>query len=139
MADEPQYPEHEKLHKVAERSQACGAFMEWLQEKRYVVGQYHEHTDECWLEGESHTARRRTCGAHDDVLYPSSINISKLLSEFFEIDEEKLEAEKLAMLAALRGCPSTIPGAVAGERFCCTLPNGHLGHHRNGTVGWATR
>ena len=30
-------PEHEKLKKVAEQSQACGGFIDWLQERGYRI------------------------------------------------------------------------------------------------------
>lgn len=75
----PSYPEHEKLRAVADQSQACGEFFEWLTE-RYTLAQW----------------------AGEKTLYPASVNIRKLLAEFFQIDEERLEDEKLAMLAALR-------------------------------------
>ena len=97
------YPEHEKLKKVQDKSQACGEFLEWLfGEKGYHLGEYHEHTDDCWLPGDNQTAARRMCGMGVQTLYPAALNVRKLLAEFFEIDEEKLEAEKRAMLDELR-------------------------------------
>jgi hypothetical protein len=70
----PEWPEHEKLHLVVERSQSIGEFIEWLEGKGI------------WLESNG----RRTPG------------ISELLAEFFDIDQDALEAEKVAMLEALR-------------------------------------
>lgn len=97
------YPEHEKLAKISSKSQTCGEFLEWLTgPRRYVLGEYHEHTDACWLEGENHTEKRRTCGSSDEELYPAGVNLRKLLAEFFEINEARLEAEKLSMLDAAR-------------------------------------
>ncbi len=97
------YPEHEKLHAIKEKSQACGDFLEWLLgPRRYHIGEYHVHTDACWDEGESQTERRRTCGTPTGVLYPTSINVRKLLAEFFEISEEKIETEKRAILDVLQ-------------------------------------
>lgn len=97
------YPEHEKLKKVKEQSQACGEFLEWLQgPRRYRLGEYHEHNDDCWLPGENQTEKRKVCGMNTETLYPAPINTRKLLAEFFEIDEAKLEEEKLSMLAELR-------------------------------------
>lgn len=100
---ESKHPEHEKLRAVNERSQACGEFLDWLLgEKHYTLGKYHEHTDDCWEPGEDNTERRRTCGTPSGVLYPAPVNVRKLLAEFFEISEDKLEAEKLAMLDEVR-------------------------------------
>ena len=94
------YPEHVKLGRVRDKSQACGEFIEWLLgEKGYHLGKYHQHTDACWPEGENHTEKRRTCGTPEGVLYPSPANVRKLLAEFFDIDEDKLETEKRAILA----------------------------------------
>ena len=96
------YPEHDKLKKVSDKSQACGEFLEWLLgPQRYQLGQYHEHTDDCWLPDDNQTAARRVCGMSAQTLYPVALNVRKLLAEFFEIDEEKLEAEKRAMLDEL--------------------------------------
>lgn len=97
------YPEHEKLAKISSESQACGEFVSWLLgEKGYRLGQYHEHTDDCWPEGENHTEKRRTCGTPDGVLYEAPINIRKLLAEYFDINEAKIETEKEAMLDEVR-------------------------------------
>lgn len=87
------YPEHEKLATIGDKSQACGEFMEWLQQ-RYTIAEYHvHHPTGCYV------GVTRTCGTSDQVLYTASINLRELLAEFFEIDKAKLEAEKRAMLA----------------------------------------
>lgn len=99
MATTPKYPEHVKLGRIKDKSQACGEFLEWLLgEKGYTLGKYHTHTDACWPEGESHTERRRICGTPDGVLYPEPYVLRKLLAEYFDIDEAKLEKEKQAIL-----------------------------------------
>lgn len=64
------YPEHDKLRKISDRSQACGEFLDWLEEEKG------------W-ELPSHSK-------------------PALLAEFFEIDQERLEDEKQAMLNELR-------------------------------------
>lgn len=99
------FPEHVKLGRIREKNQACADFLEWLLgSKGYHLGKYHVHTDACWPEGEdygtpgAHAANRRTCGTPDSVLYPETVNIQKLLAEFFEIDEGKLEVERRAIL-----------------------------------------
>jgi hypothetical protein len=96
------YPEHEKLRAIQDQSQKCGEFFEWLTgTKRYTVGEYHRHDESCTEDGTKGVGRF-TCGSSTSVLYPVSCNTRKLLAEFFEIDEAKLEDEKRAMLAALR-------------------------------------
>jgi hypothetical protein len=118
------YPEHEKLSKIADASQACGEFLEWLGEQGYHLGRFHTHSDGCMqAHGEGHTPDNprcpswlgaclmepndqiRTCGFRDSELYPSPVNLQRLLAQFYNIDENKLEAEKRAMLEALRHGP----------------------------------
>ena len=104
IVSKPKYPEHVKLGRVRDKSQACHDFIEWLRKRKYVIGKYHVHTDACWPEGEdhgtpgAHAENRRTCGMSTGVLYPETPNIQKLLAEFFDIDEGKLEVEKRAIL-----------------------------------------
>jgi hypothetical protein len=76
------YPEHEKLAKVKDRSQACGEFLEWLtSEGGFVLCKY----------------------VKDRVFpVPASVSIADLLARFFKIDQKKIEDEKRAMLAELQ-------------------------------------
>lgn len=75
-----QYPEHDKLRTIADKSQAIGQFLDWLcDEKRIRL---------CVWD----------CGEFD----PISTSITDLLAAYFEIDQTKLEAEKQDMLAALQ-------------------------------------
>lgn len=81
------YPEHEKLKKVQKESQAVGEFLEWLRgEKGYEIARWN----------------RDDFDEEDDRLVPVHISIEKLLAEFFNIDTNKLEEEKRAMLAQLQ-------------------------------------
>lgn len=80
------YPEHEKLKKVQTESQTIGEFIDWLRsDKELELGKWQT-------------------SSHDDgdTFQPVHVSTEKLLAEFFEIDLEKLEAEKRAMLEALR-------------------------------------
>lgn len=79
MAD---YPEHEKLKAVKDRSQCVGEFIEWLGENNMAVCEF--------------------TGGNIDHWWPTGKPIRKLLAQFFEIDEEKLEAEKRQMLEEQR-------------------------------------
>lgn len=74
----PVSPEHDKLGKVKEQSQSCGEFLEWLSGTKKLVL--------CFFDDES------------DQYQPAHPGISRLLAEFFSIDQDKLEAEKRAML-----------------------------------------
>lgn len=87
------YPEHEKLKAVKEQSQTCGNFLEWLQEQGILLAQYHVHTDRCFRAG---------CDVSSGELYPVSASITKLLAQYFEIDEDTLEQEKRQMLEELQ-------------------------------------
>lgn len=94
-----QYPEHEKLHAVVDKSQAIGQFCDWLREEKGVVfcGAEHEHSEGCgWLHGFPQ------CSYSKGQRQYFHFDITKLLAEFFEIDLKKIEAEKGAMLEDIR-------------------------------------
>lgn len=75
------YPEHEKMRKISDQSQAVGDFLEWVRsEKGWFLAQRDDETKRIW---------------------PASYSTVQLLAEFFEIDLDKIEDEKRAMLASL--------------------------------------
>lgn len=81
------YPESDKLHAVAKYSQAIGEFVnDWLPTQGIYLAEYFK--PEGYL--------------GDERLVPTHRSIQDLLAEYFEIDQGKLEAEKRAMLDALR-------------------------------------
>jgi hypothetical protein len=77
------YPEHDKLRAISDQSQACYDFLEWLED----------------LHG------ARLChvppGMHS-TYFPLNFSMRKLLADFFDIDQDRLEAERRAMLDELR-------------------------------------
>jgi hypothetical protein len=85
------YPEHEKLsaplgytvEKVSDLSQQLGDFYHWLME-RYTLGVW----DDEYYGGQ--------------MLMPTRANDRKLLAEYFDLDVDKLEAEKRQMLDEIR-------------------------------------
>ncbi len=77
-----EYPEHARLLKVKDESQACSEFLEWLSSEKGF-----------------HLAKSIPGRARPSYV---SYSIQDLLAEFFEIDQDKLEAEKREMLATLR-------------------------------------
>jgi len=80
-----EYPEHEKLEKVQEKSQAIGEFLEWLNDEKGL-------SLAVWGEDE----------VIGECLYPAHPSVQDLLAEFFGIDLQVLEDEKQAMLVELR-------------------------------------
>jgi hypothetical protein len=78
------YPMHEKLAQVQEKSQAIGEFLEFLNiSKKFWL---------CQVGGEE--------GNH--YFFPASYDEQRLIGEFFGIDIDKLEEEKKSMLKTLR-------------------------------------
>lgn len=76
------YPEHEKLGKITDKSQICGEFLDWLRNERGIV--------------------LADWSQQSDILYPVHISTMNLLAEFFGIDPVKIENEKRAMLDETR-------------------------------------
>lgn len=74
------YPEHEKLHEILDKSQTIGEFLDIFLPSKGIVLAEREHGQ----------------------LWPTHRSIPKLLAEFFDIDQSKIDAEKEQMLAAMR-------------------------------------
>lgn len=90
----PQYPEHEKLAAVQDHSQAIGQFLDTC---RYQICELM-----CLNCGQVRPSED-CCRRHRPEYLPLSKSIQTVLAEYFEIDQDKLEAEKRAMLQAIRG------------------------------------
>lgn len=71
------YPEHAKLRSVKNEAQAIGAFIEWLRENNLII-------------------------ADRDTVEEDARGIERLLADHFEIDLQKIGAEKDAMVDELR-------------------------------------
>ena len=80
---EEKYPEHEKLRAVMDKTQVMGEFFDWLQCEHEVFLASYEYGRDC---------------------YPgrSPRKPMAYVAEFFDIDERKLEEEKLAMVDSMR-------------------------------------
>ena len=79
-----QYPEHDKIHLVKDKSQFIGEFLEWLQTEQKIT--FGEYTDE-----------------NPDTLFPIlHKSTEKWLALYFNIDLNKIEEERLQMLKNLR-------------------------------------
>lgn len=98
MPEHP-YPEHQKLKAIKDRSQACGAFLDWLREaKGFVLCEEHEHSEGCYTTGDPEVYGEdyqvMVCQLRQGELIPAHYSTGSLLAEHFDIDQKKLDAEK---------------------------------------------
>lgn len=84
------YPEHEKLSKVSDKSRVIGEFVDWLSDEKGIQLGHNQWFDDCV----------------ERQFVPVGGRIQALLAEFFEIDEDRLEQEKRAMLEHMRNLNS---------------------------------
>ncbi len=98
--------EHERLSLIKDKSQAIGDFIEWLSGRGIRLCREHEHTNACY-EDDDPECQWPTCGLRDGRLIGDHTPITKLLADYFDIDENKLEREKRQMLADIRKRSST--------------------------------
>jgi hypothetical protein len=75
-----QYPECEKLQRVSADSQKIGDFLNWAQSNNIVLAIYTE----------------------EDELVPSHKPFEQLLAEYFNINLNKVEEERRAILSSLQ-------------------------------------
>jgi hypothetical protein len=80
LKPQPPCSECEKLNSVQEKSQPIGEFIDWMQNRGFVISSYDE----------------------DGNLYPCRISINLFLAQYFEIDLDKVEQERRALLEWLR-------------------------------------
>lgn len=93
-AEDPKYPEHLKLKAVRDKSQCVGEFLQWLSvEKNIYLSKYINSRPPEEDEDEDDIPK---------VLVTITTPMLDLLSEFFEIDQKKLEDEKQEMLEEQR-------------------------------------
>jgi hypothetical protein len=93
-------PELERLSEVSERSNAIGQFLDWLrEEKGYHVMRWSVKRD--WADYDEGDPE----GDEESELGGVRVleSTEKLLAEFFDIDLEKVERERRALLDAIRG------------------------------------
>jgi hypothetical protein len=78
-----QFPEHSKLEKISDKSQAIGEFIEWMHTQGFHMGTWEDDLGEVRF-------------------WPASLSITQQLAKFYDIDLETLEDEKLQMLEQQR-------------------------------------
>jgi hypothetical protein len=100
-----EYPEHDKLRAIKDQSQAIGSFLEFgLGKLGLHLCSIHNHSEGCGDVVERVYDREiRECGLGEDEYVPTHKRITSLLAEHFDINEDKLEAEKRSMLEEVRG------------------------------------
>lgn len=87
MSDlQDRYPEHQKLIAVKDESQTVGEFIEWLGEQGIYLCSIPPY--------------------YQSTYVPVSEGIVNMLARFFEIDLDKIEQEKRAILEELRAMNS---------------------------------
>lgn len=93
------YPEHEKLKAIADKSQAVYDFIEWCSYEKSI------HLAEHYCLRDSHPDHP---GCEEGECEMSSYmvgtfrSIDSLLAEFFQIDMQAIDREKRAMLESIR-------------------------------------
>lgn len=98
MSDE--YTEHDKLRLISGHSQAIHDF---LDESKYLLAEWvhldhGEVIDKAGCADEPENCRLY----HHDELWPHREGLAKILATYFEIDLNKIEQEKRAMINSLR-------------------------------------
>lgn len=113
-----QYPEHEKLSAIKDKSQAIGEFIEWLQNDKGVTFMINQPKQRVYLEEEfektirsmgedSPQARALLLNNFDKWEWQGGYtrlrkSITDLLEEYFDIDGKKIESEKRMMLDSMK-------------------------------------
>lgn len=98
----PETPEHERLKqakKTDDATQLIGEFLDWLKsEKGYLLCRYPQRDHD------------------DDCLVPVREPVTRLLAEFFGVDENALESEKQALLKHMREVNAAVSWAKGEGR-----------------------
>lgn len=91
----PAWPEHDKLHRVKDRSQAAGEFMTWLAEQGWYLAR--PRTEE-----EERENRHKPWPERTPSVVWNATSMDELLARWLDIDRDALESEKRDMLAWIR-------------------------------------
>jgi hypothetical protein len=91
-------PEHDKLSAIKDQSQAAGEFLDWLTSERGIIlAENHQHSPACYG-NDNHLH----CGYSTGDFAPVRCSLQSLLAGFYQIDLDKIEAEKAAILEEIR-------------------------------------
>lgn len=102
----PATPELDKMKSIHARSQTCGEFLEWLEVDLGIqLGKPHVHGPECpgWDEERNkYNPGEERCQYRQGEFQYLHMSREKLLAMFFEIDLNKVEEERIAILEYIR-------------------------------------
>lgn len=87
-------PEHEKLKALDGKNETIGEFIEWLQGSGFQICHIPPEPEDGWEED--------VPASYKENYQPSRFPVSAWIAKFFDIDPEKLESEKRAILDTLR-------------------------------------
>ena len=85
MSERPAMPEAEKLVKVSEKMQEVGEFMEWLGQRGIFLYEW-----------------QAKLGSTPEGFKPIEQPIERLIAEFYDIDMNKVEDERRALIDWMR-------------------------------------
>ena len=92
-------PECDKIGAAHDKSMVLSEFLDWLEEKGYKICVPTEAKNVL----DRLTGRKETWATEDvDMWYPLQISPEKILANYFEIDLDKAEEERQALLDAIR-------------------------------------
>lgn len=98
-AAEVPMPESNKLLAVAPYSQRIGDFLDWLEGDGWCIAKPHDHkASGCDEDNQGFWA----CGLSKDELEHDRRSRETILAQFFEINMNKVEQERRALLEAIR-------------------------------------
>lgn len=114
ISTEPEYPECEKLTTLNREISGARALLDWLQDKnaalvirKWVCESCHKEQDECGCDEEESDLRYHE---YDDMTQPD-----KMIHACFDIDSDKLETERRAMIDAIGQATVVATKAHAGN------------------------
>lgn len=95
--EEPKCPECEKLSAVSEKSQVLGCLLDWMQSQGIVLARWEKPSVPTYefSQGVEFEIEDVLVQAHE---FRGDSGINKLLAQYFEIDLDKVEAERRAIL-----------------------------------------
>jgi hypothetical protein len=105
------YPEHDKLTAISDRSQAIGEFLDWMSQEKKIIRASWLDAYMVWVpcdEASEYGLIQNDDGEWGwwrhapERLHMDTTSVQDLLAEFFDIDRAKIEEEKRTMLDRLR-------------------------------------
>jgi hypothetical protein len=94
LKPQPPCPECEKLASVSDRSNEIGEFLNWIAGQGLIISE--------WVKNEDDDTNDYMPEILLSAGYHTNTGINKLLAKYFEIDLDKVEQERRALLEWLR-------------------------------------